>query len=144
MMKKNKMAFNIVAGVLALAGIYFVYRYVQSNKKLVVTPPAPPAPSPTPSPSTSVFPLRKGSRGAKVKELQNLILRFDKNALPKFGADSDFGSETETALNKLTGKKTVDSQKELDALYARFNKATFPFITPSDKPAQSPIGRPLF
>ena len=137
------MAFNIVAGVLAFAGIYFVYRYVSSNKKSV-TPPAPPAPSPTPSPSTSVFPLRKGSKGEKVRELQKLIVRFDKNALPKFGVDSDFGSETEIALNKLTGKKTVDSQKELDALYARFNKATFPYITPSDKPVTSPIGRPLF
>jgi hypothetical protein len=144
-MKKNKNAYKLVAGALALVGIYFVYRYIQSTKKTIPTQPQPfPSPSPSPSPTpTSVFPLKKGSKGAKVKELQNLILQFDKKALPKFGADSDFGSETEAALVKLTGKKTINSQSELDALRTRLNKANFPYITPSDK-IDNPIGRPLF
>lgn len=142
-MKKNKNAYKLVAGALALVGIYFVYRYVQSTKNKP-TPPPSPLPSPTPAPSpTSVFPLKRGSKGTKVKELQNLILQFDKKALPKFGADGDFGSETEAALVKLTGKKTINSQSELDSLRTKLNKANFPYITPSDK-IDNPIGRPLF
>jgi hypothetical protein len=62
------------------------------------------------------FPLKLGSSGAKVKELQNALLSKDPNCLPKYGADSDFGSETEAALIKITGKSTVNSQEELDKI----------------------------
>ena len=64
----------------------------------------------------STFPLRKGSRGSKVKELQQAILSKNSSLLPKYGADSDFGSETESAVNSLLGKKTVDSQAEIDSI----------------------------
>lgn len=51
--------------------------------------------------ATDGFPLKKGSRGAKVKELQKYILQKDPKALPKFGADASFGKETEDALYRL-------------------------------------------
>lgn len=66
--------------------------------------------------SVSVFPLKRGSKGSKVKELQNALLKKNASILPKYGADGDFGSETESAVKTITGKTTVDSQAELDAI----------------------------
>lgn len=42
--------------------------------------------------------LKKGDKGADVKELQKLLLAWNSKCLPKYGADSDFGDETETAV----------------------------------------------
>lgn len=47
------------------------------------------------------FPLKKGSKGTLVKDLQQaLIAKYGASILPKYGADGDFGSETITALKK--------------------------------------------
>lgn len=47
------------------------------------------------------FPLKKGSKGDAVRQLQQgLIAKFGAAALPKYGADGDFGSETQAALKK--------------------------------------------
>lgn len=75
--------------------------------------------------STSVFPLKRGSKGAKVKELQLILLKADPNILPKFGADSDFGSETESALLKLFYKTSIASQKELDGLLSKLPEKVY-------------------
>ncbi len=42
--------------------------------------------------------LKKGDYGSAVKEMQEALLRWDVNCLPKYGADGDFGSETEKAV----------------------------------------------
>ena len=42
--------------------------------------------------------LKKGSKGAAVKEMQELLLKWKPDCLTKYGADGDFGTETETAL----------------------------------------------
>lgn len=58
----------------------------------------------TPSKTTTTtrkdeFPLKKGSRGERVKAFQNaLIAKYGKSILPKYGADGDYGSEMEAAL----------------------------------------------
>ena len=62
------------------------------------------------------FPMQRGSKGEKVYELQQAILAVDAKALPKYGADKDFGSETEAAVLKLLKKKTVDSQDDIDKI----------------------------
>jgi hypothetical protein len=55
------------------------------------------------------FPLKKGSKGAKVKALQDaLIAKNGKEILPHYGADGDFGSEMVTALKKLNLPDTID------------------------------------
>ena len=41
--------------------------------------------------------IRKGDKGAEVKELQEKLIRLG-YALPKYGADGDFGKETESAV----------------------------------------------
>lgn len=64
------------------------------------------------------FPLKKGSKGSKVKELQEAILTVNKQLLPKFGADGDYGSETQSAVKTLLNKTTVDSQDDIAKILA--------------------------
>lgn len=48
------------------------------------------------------FPLKKGSKGPRVAVLQNaLIAKYGKSILPRFGADADWGNETENALRRV-------------------------------------------
>lgn len=50
----------------------------------------------------SIFPLKKGSKGDKVRQLQQaLIAQHGESILPKYGADGDFGTEMVNALKKL-------------------------------------------
>jgi|APLak6261664640_1056046.scaffolds.fasta_scaffold00082_35 hypothetical protein len=54
------------------------------------------------------FPLKKGSKGDRVKLFQEkLIAKYGKSILPKYGADGDFGSEMEAALEKLKLPTTI-------------------------------------
>ncbi|MBI4929289.1 MAG: hypothetical protein HY841_00885 [Bacteroidetes bacterium] len=58
---------------------------------------------------TDDFPLKKGSKGAKVKAVQDsLIAKNGKGILPRYGADGDFGSEMVAALKKLGLPETID------------------------------------
>ncbi len=55
------------------------------------------------------FPLKKGSKGETVRQLQQaLINKYGNSILPKYGADGDFGSETFNALKKKGLATTVD------------------------------------
>lgn len=125
----NFLKYSLIA-LPVLVGGYIVYRQLKPKKDKADETPTP-TPTPTPIPTTITpsggggsstfqvrdsFPLKKGSRGAKVKELQGYILKIDKNALPRFGADGDFGNETEGALQMLFGKQVVNSQAELNEI----------------------------
>ena len=71
-----------------------------------------PAPEPTPTPEPTPVKrktLRRGDRGPEVREMQNLLLAHGE-ALPRYGADGDFGRETEAAVKnfQLTEKIKVD------------------------------------
>ena len=60
--------------------------------------------------TSSDFPLKKGSRGPKVQQLQvALIAQYGKGILPRYGADGSFGNETQAALNKLKNQGTIAS-----------------------------------
>ncbi len=114
-----------------LVGGYFIYKQLKPKKDKGL-PPTPPSPSPTPTssgepkPPTSPvinvrtknddFPLKKGSKGARVRELQGYILKKNPKALPRFGADGDFGNETEGAMQMLFAKMSVKNQAELDEI----------------------------
>ncbi|MCC7303468.1 MAG: hypothetical protein IT233_12585 [Bacteroidia bacterium] len=64
---------------------------------------------PTPPVKKDDFPLKKGSKGERVKTLQlALIAKHGKTILPKYGADGDFGSEVQAALTKLNLPIVVD------------------------------------
>ena len=50
--------------------------------------------------------LKDGSKGTDVKALQEFLLQLE-YSLPKYGADGEFGSETETALKKFQKKAGI-------------------------------------
>jgi hypothetical protein len=113
----NKNTRNLVGGIMLIAGAYFVYRYFKGAKPKVQKPVELSDFSNPPSPSIpSSFPLKKGSKGAKVLELQKAIMSINPKLLPKFGADGDFGSETELAVSRMLGKKTIDSQADIETI----------------------------
>lgn len=68
-----------------------------------------PKAAPKPAAAKDAFPLKKGSKGANVKALQEAILaKYGKSYLPKYGADGDFGSELVSALKKAGLPATID------------------------------------
>jgi peptidoglycan hydrolase-like protein with peptidoglycan-binding domain len=78
------------------------------------------------------FPLKKGSKGDKVRLLQQaLIAKYGKSILPKYGADGDFRTETITAL------KTKGLPVSIDA-------STFNVLTDGIKAASSSLGDDLY
>lgn len=126
---KGKKIALIGLGVAAVGtGLFFGWRYFQSqqnkNKSINedddVVPYTPPVQTPvvqtsyTPASNyvpqtTSTFPLKKGSRGEKVRLLQNaLISRYGVSVLPRYGADGDFGSEMTAALKNNGWPEVVD------------------------------------
>lgn len=118
-----KTATKVIAGVLALAGVYFIYKYFKpekKDKKGDTTPTPTLTPTPTPAPSKDAFPLKRGSRGAKVKELQQAIVDDGQatvvSLLGLVPTDGQFGAGTEKAVNALLGKKTIDSQADIDKI----------------------------
>ena len=67
-------------------------------------------------PVSSGFPLRVGSQGSLVKQLQQALLaKYGDSLLPKYGADGSFGTETVTAL-KSKGLPTVINQTTFNQL----------------------------
>jgi hypothetical protein len=64
---------------------------------------------------TSDFPLRKGSTGAKVKQLQNLLNTRKSITGITLIPDGDFGSKTQSALEKL-GWPTVITEQHFELL----------------------------
>lgn len=53
----------------------------------------PPAPRPEPEPESRNY-ITVGDKGAAVRSWQNDLIRWNSSALPRFGADGDFGAET--------------------------------------------------
>ncbi len=121
---------TILLGATGVAG-YFGWQYYKKKKNLVkttpvgedifkdikdtvVTPPPiiPKVDTPHTSDDTGTkktystprnddFPLKKGSKGEMVRQLQQaLIDKYGRSVLPRYGADGDFGSETQNALKK--------------------------------------------
>ncbi len=99
-------------GVVALAGvgIYFFTKPKQSGSltfdEAGITPPVTPDPVTTTSPirtgggsNSSGFPLKNGSRGPLVRNIQEALIRkYGTAILPRFGADGIWGSELDAAL----------------------------------------------
>lgn len=62
-------------------------------------------PSPAPAPSHPT--LKYGSNGKAVREMQEILIALGYK-LPKFGADGDFGSETEKAVKAFQNAKGLE------------------------------------
>ncbi|MCB9234079.1 MAG: hypothetical protein H6581_20650 [Bacteroidia bacterium] len=78
-----------------------------------------PSPKPTVPASTVAndsFPLRFGSKGLRVKQLQQALIKaYGPSILPKWKDDGDWGNETQTALSSKGWPTLYNSQAELDA-----------------------------
>ncbi|PHR45470.1 MAG: hypothetical protein COA32_13595 [Fluviicola sp.] len=124
MEKKTKYVL-IGLGVVAVGtGAYFYFQHqkkknktddfkkaFESNNIQLPESIAPSRPSKSSKNGSSGFPLKKGSRGTLVKNLQNaLIKKYGSSILPRYGADGQFGSETQNALKSKGHPTVVDSQ----------------------------------
>jgi len=149
--KMNKaLKWTLIALPIVVGGI-IVYRKLRKDEVTPIdsgtpeTKPTDTTPKEKPKETTTTtssvgFPIKKGSKGAKVKELQNLLLKKDPKALPRFGADGDFGNETESWLQFLFQKLSVENQAELDAI-RKLALPTYTSGSPLVFQYQSPVGQ---
>ena len=73
--------------------------------------------TPSTAPGMCGYPLKKGSKNPCVKQLQNaLINSYGPDVLPKYGADGDWGDETETAMINKTGVNVIGSPQQLNEM----------------------------
>lgn len=114
MIAMNKKYMKLAAlAAIAIGGYLVVRNILGKSKGSNIESPTPDAPSKI---SAQDFPIKKGSKGEKVRELQTILVGINSSSLPKYGVDGDFGSETESALFKYLNKKTVDSQDDMTTL----------------------------
>jgi len=120
----NKTLQRVLFAVPVVVGVYLIYRQFRPKNRgdKYEADPIPIVPvgggggiSPS---ANDDFPLRKGSKGANVKRLQQAMVTIKPDALPRYGVDSDFGTETETALKYLTGSATC-TEAQLKDLESR-------------------------
>jgi hypothetical protein len=62
--------------------------------------------------------LGDGSEGKAVVEFQNRILAWDPDALPKWGADGDYGNETITAVKRFQEEQGLEPTGNIDGVTA--------------------------
>ena len=120
-MEKKTKYILLGLGVVTLgAGAYVYYlkkkKIEQNNRDFTQAITANNLPALPPSNNTSSFsssrnfPLRKGSSGSLVRNLQEaLIKKYGASILPKYGADGSFGSETQNALLSKGLPTSIDS-----------------------------------
>jgi len=80
--------------------------------------------------------LSKGDTGADVKELQEALMKLG-FCLPKYGADGDYGKETEGAVKSFQRDNGLDATGIFDtSAFKALEKALQP---PENKPTEPPI-----
>ena len=106
----NKYIKFAALGAIAIGGYLVIRNLLGKSSSAAAVSTAPTLPTQI---TSQDFPIKKGSKGDKVKEIQQILVSIDANALPKYGNDGDFGSETESALFKYLNKKSVDKQDDI-------------------------------
>ena len=106
----NKYIKFAALGAIAIGGYLVIRNLLGKSSSATAVSTAPTLPTQI---TAQDFPIKKGSKGDKVKEIQQILVGIDANALPKYGIDGDFGSETESALFKYLNKKSVDKQDDI-------------------------------
>lgn len=115
--KQNRTAVAIAGGIAAAVGIILIIRYLRKpSSSPALVPATPVAATATPKPY-SIWPLKRGSKGNEVKKLQQaLIAAYGTGILPKFGADGDWGSETDGAVKAKLNRSQINSEAELNTI----------------------------
>lgn len=105
-MKTGKVIFAILLTATIVGGAYYGVRAFRRRKKPVnagtgsvnvTTPEQSGVLTSNPDP---VFPISFGSRGQYVADIQRALMILFPGSLPKYGADGDWGKETEAALKE--------------------------------------------
>ncbi|MBI3133631.1 MAG: hypothetical protein HYZ14_03050 [Bacteroidetes bacterium] len=132
-------------GIVALAGgIYYMANRNKSTSSMVsddlLFPTAEedePKSSASSGGSSSGFPLKKGSRGELVKNIQQMLIqKYGAAILPKYGADGVWGSEMDTALIA----KGLPTNIDADAFTQLITTTNIPATTTTtDKPKFDPV-----
>ena len=95
--KKKKLIITAVLIIVVIALIYWFFL----RKKEVKTDAA------TVDSGSGVFPLKKGSRGKEVEQVQIYLLREYGAQYPKSGIDGIWGNETDVNVTKFLKKDNV-------------------------------------
>lgn len=118
MIAMNKKYIKILGlAAIAIGGYLVIRNFLKAKNSTQSQEPQTPSTLPE-SNSKGEYPIKKGSKGSGVKKIQDILLQIDANALPKYGADGDFGKETEAALFKYLKKLSVDSFIDIQSLQA--------------------------
>ena len=107
--KKNKLLLLGLGVVAVGTGGYFFFKHLEAKKSSIhstdfnqstfIPETITSNTSSKPKVSSNGFPLKRGSKGILVKQIQQaLINKYGNSILPQFGADGDFGLETQRAL----------------------------------------------
>ena len=115
MAKKSNIAMIAIPVVLAAAGLYFIFRKKKVETKPKIDDIKPETIVVSGKEEPIYFPLRRGSKGDLVTQLQVALMQYFP-ALPKGYDDGKFGKNTEADLFKVTKKKMVETQAELDSI----------------------------
>jgi hypothetical protein len=93
--------------------------------------------------TSSGFPLKSGSKGIFVENLQNaLIKKYGAGILPKYGADKKWGTEMTKALTDKGLKTVIDQTTYTDYITGNFS-GTPSGTTPDNSPAPNNDGNPF-
>ena len=95
------------------------------------------APAPAPDPQDDV--LKRGDKGAAVKEMQKALLAWDAKSLPRYGSDGDFGSETEKAVKAFQEAAGLP----VTGVYDEATKEALTTPAPAPAPAPEPTPAPI-
>lgn len=113
MKRRTLIIIFVILIILLVLFLLFIYRdkIFKKGPNAVDTIPVPQDLSPSVSVSACAkdasFPLAIGSQGKQVGVVQNYILKKNPNALPKYGADCDWGAETQSAVLSVLGKVVI-------------------------------------
>lgn len=125
MNKATKILLLVTPALIGAAVIYMMQKKKSKFKTAKQLPPAtPPVTTNKTVDTANGFPLKKGSKGSLVKQLQTaLIAAYGTSILPKYGADGDWGTETDTAMQKMVGVTVVNNQSELSNILNSIQKS---------------------
>ena len=107
---KNAKKFIIPGVILAAVGLLLYFGFFRKSAASTTpgtTLPGGSTPNTNTTSASETFPLKQGSRGDKVRELQQFLNRRILPPLVALDVDGIFGPKTEAALFQVTGRKQV-------------------------------------
>lgn len=116
----------------AAVGGYFIYKevikYSSGTKTSGSVPPVTGNNNTTaPGNGGCPFPLKKGSKNECVRELQQAMMnRYGITILPKYGADGDWGSETDGAVQAFLGRVQINNLDEYYNIISNLTNSVLP------------------